>query len=83
MGRPGRYANTWVRRWVVWGGILDGRCRRWAVGMGAGRYAGRAVRGSGRRYAPGVARSFNFAFGRYGPAYRPRGTTTTTTILYA
>ena len=67
MGRPERYANTWVRQWVVWGGMRDGRYSGWAVpGMG-GRYGGRAVRGQGgtqdlRAVRTRVARSLNFAF---------------------
>ena len=48
------------------GGTRDGQYPGWAGGMGAGRYAGRAVRGTGGRYAPGFARSFNLLLGGTG-----------------
>ena len=56
-----------------------GRPGRYAGGVGAGRYAGRAVRGTGGRYAPGLLGPSILLLGRYGPAYRPRGRGTTRT----
>ena len=60
-------------------GRYAGRAVPGMGGVGAGRYAGRAVRGTGGRYAPGLLGPSILLLGRYGAAYRPRGTTRTTT----
>ena len=60
-------------------GRYAGRAVPGMGGVGAGRYAGRAVRGTGGRYAPGLLGPSILLLGRYGAAYRPRGTTRKTT----